>query len=66
MKKFKKIYESNLFLSYDYKEKINDFLSRISNCRIIWGSDKTIENIKKFLLTLCAKIFYFLIDIQFL
>ena len=47
MKKFKKIYESNLFLSYDYKEKINDFLSRISNCRIIWGSDKTIENIKK-------------------
>jgi hypothetical protein len=47
MNKFKQIYESNLFLNYDYNEKINETLSKICDCRIIWGSDKTISNIKK-------------------
>lgn len=45
--KFKKIYESNLFLNYDYNEKTNETLSKICDCRIVWGSDKTISNIKK-------------------
>ena len=47
MNKFKKIYESNLFLNYDYNEKTNETFSKICDCRIIWGSDKTISNIKK-------------------
>ena len=47
MNRFKKIYESNLFLNYDYNEKTNETLSKICDCRIIWGSDKTVSNIKK-------------------
>ena len=35
MNKFKKIYESNLFLNYDYNEKTNETFSKICDCRII-------------------------------
>ena len=45
--KFKNIYDSNLFVNYNYDDKINETISKFCNCRIIWGSDKTISDIKK-------------------
>ena len=45
MNRFKKIYESNLFLNYDYNEKTNEKLIKICDCMIILGSDKTVSNI---------------------
>ena len=47
LRKFKKIKENNLFLTYDYDEEITGLISKNADCRVLWGSDKTIKNIKK-------------------
>ena len=46
--KLKNIYKNNLFISYDRDEKISKELSLISNARMIWGSDNTIQKFKDF------------------
>ena len=47
-KKYKDL-KNNCFLKYNHREEnITKDFSMISDARIIWGGDKTIENIKKF------------------
>jgi len=46
-KKFSNIKKSNLFIKYDYDEDITKFISSGCDCRVIWGSDKTVNEIKK-------------------
>lgn len=47
IKKFKPIMQNNLFIKYSYNENITKYLSSICDCRIIWGSDKTVNEIRK-------------------
>ena len=49
-KKFSGIKKNNIFISYDYEKnkKITEELCMHCDCRVIWGSDKTINNIKKY------------------
>ena len=47
IKKFKTIKENNLFLTYDYDEDITGLISKSADCRVVWGSDKTVKGIKK-------------------
>ena len=49
LKKFASIKKSNLFIKYDYDEKITKLISSNCDCRVIWGSDKTVNEIKKIL-----------------
>ena len=46
-KKFKKIRENNVFISYDKASNISENLSNFIDGRIIWGNEKTIKNFKK-------------------
>lgn len=48
IKKFKKIKDSNLFISYERNDNITKEI--IFNCdyKIVWGSDQTIKNINQF------------------
>ena len=46
--KLKNLHKNNLFISYDRDEKISKELSLISNARMIWGSDNTIQKFKDF------------------
>ena len=46
-KKFNKIQNSNIFVRYNYDEQITSSLTATCDCRIIWGSDKTVNQIKK-------------------
>ncbi len=45
-KKYKNLYNSNCILSYEKETQITKFLSGISDVRMIWGGDKTINKIK--------------------
>jgi len=47
-KKFKLIKDTNQFISYNYEmdNSITQYLSSICDCRVVWGSDKTIKSIK--------------------
>ncbi len=46
--KYKKIFKENFFFNYDKDDfELSKNLSEISDVRIIWGADKTIEAIKK-------------------
>lgn len=46
--KFKSIKNNNLFLKYDYNDdSITKKISLFADCRIIWGSDKTVKEIRK-------------------
>lgn len=47
IKKFKKISDSNVFIYYDKNTNISEYFSSIADGRIIWGSDKTIDEFKK-------------------
>ncbi len=47
LKKYKLIKDSNLFISYSPNDEITKHYSLMSNCRLIWGGDKTIKNLKK-------------------
>jgi len=46
--KFKNIRNSNLFIRYNYDDNITKLISTNCDCRVIWGSDKTVEKIKEF------------------
>ncbi len=46
--KSKNLHLNNLFISYNRDEKISKELSLISNARMIWGSDKTIQKFKNY------------------
>ena len=45
--KFKCFRESNAFIKYDRSNKINKFLSKHSDARIIWGGNETIIDLRK-------------------
>ncbi len=45
---YKKIREQNKIISYDSQEReITDYLSKLCDMRIIWGGDKTIEEVRR-------------------
>ncbi len=48
-KKFANIRESNFFIEYDYNNEsdLTSQISAITDGRVVWGSDKTINQIKK-------------------
>ena len=46
-KRFNFIKKNNSFIKYDQNDEITNFLSKKADCRIVWGSDKTIQNLKK-------------------
>lgn len=50
IKKFKSIKDTNKFISYEHSssDDITKYFSSICDCRIIWGSDKTVNLIKKY------------------
>ena len=50
IKKFETIKNTNQFISYEHNlsDDITKYLSSICDCRIIWGSDKTVNLVKKF------------------
>lgn len=51
IKKFKKIQRNNLFVKYEKNENITSYFSSICNIRLIWGGDKTIDDIRRFKLS---------------
>lgn len=51
IKKFRNIEKSNLFIRYDKNDRITSYLSSICNIRLIWGGDKTIDEVRKFKLS---------------
>jgi len=40
--------DSNLILTYDHTDSINNTLSSVADCRIFWGGDETIKRMRKF------------------
>lgn len=48
-KKYKRIFKENFFLKYEYDDEINSKFSEISDCRMIWGGDRTINLFKKYI-----------------
>lgn len=58
-KRFNFIKKNNSFIKYDQNDEITNFLSKKADCRIVWGSDKTIQNLKKMeTQPLCKDIFF--------
>ena len=47
IKKFKKILESNTFIHYEKNTNISEYFSSFVDGRIIWGSNKTVDEFKK-------------------
>ncbi len=47
-KKWKDISARNKFISYEYDDDINKFLSFSSDLRVVWGGDKTVEKLRTF------------------
>ncbi len=59
IKKFKFIKNSNLFIRYNYDDNITKLISSNCDCRVIWGSDKTVEKIKEFSIqTTCKELIF--------
>lgn len=46
-KKYLFIKKNILVIKYNYDKQITDYLSKISDIRIIWGGDKTVNEIRK-------------------
>lgn len=46
-KKYKQFKSSNIFIRYDRERKINDYYSSICDVRIVWGGDKTVNELRK-------------------
>ena len=63
-KKLNLIKKNNLFIKYDQNNEITNFLSKKADV-IVWGSDKTIQNLKKMDTQPLCKDIFFLIDTQF-
>ena len=47
-KKYRLLFSNTAFIKYDKKEKLTEYFSAISDVRVIWGGDSTINNIKKY------------------
>lgn len=47
IEEFLKIKERLHIFTFDHKKKINDVLSQLCDLRVIWGGDKTIEQIRQ-------------------
>lgn len=47
LKKYLFIKKNILVVKYKYNKEITDYLSKISDIRIIWGGDKTVNEIRK-------------------
>lgn len=67
------IAERNLVLSYPRDENINSYLSSLSDLRIIWGGDETVQSIRKHLakpttrdIAFADKLSYAVIDSKYL
>ena len=48
IKKFKKILTSNAFIHYEKNTNISEYFSSFVDGRIIWGSNKTVDEFKKY------------------
>jgi hypothetical protein len=48
VEKYQLIRKSNSFVRYERDDKITEKFSAKAQCRIIWGGDNTIQNIRKF------------------
>jgi hypothetical protein len=46
-KEYKSIKKTNIFIRYEKNKLVNDYFSSFSDGRIIWGSDKTVSEIKE-------------------
>jgi hypothetical protein len=46
-KKYNNIKKTNIFIKYERNKEINDYYSSLCDTRIVWGGDKTIEEIRK-------------------
>ncbi len=51
--------KSNLVLTYQHNDEINEYFSSISDCRIFWGGDETIIRMRKFTAKPTVKDIYF-------
>ena len=47
LKKFSELKKSNLFLKFDRQSNILERISKTCDARVIWGGDKTIQEIRK-------------------
>ena len=47
LKKYLFIKKNILVIKYNYDRQITDYLSKISDVRVIWGGDKTVSEIRK-------------------
>ncbi len=63
----------NIILSYSYDDNINAYLSSVSDLRIIWGGDSTVQSIRKHLakpttrdIAFADKISYSIIESKYL
>ena len=45
--KYRKLKSSNLFIEYNNDMKITERISAMSDARVLWGSDNTINNLRK-------------------
>lgn len=58
-KKHSNIKKNNLFVEFKHDDEIIAFFSKKADCRIVWGSDETINHIKKFdTKPLCKDLFF--------
>ncbi len=48
LKEYKTLKRSNAFIKYDKEDHITKYLSSLCDIRIVWGGDKTINNIRQF------------------
>ena len=46
-KEYKSIKKTNIFIKYEKSKLVNDYFSSFADGRIIWGSDKTVSEIKE-------------------
>ena len=47
-KKYKEIFDSNIFIRYEPNDFINNYFSSICDTRMIWGGDNTVKTFKKY------------------
>ncbi len=47
-KKWKKIYERNIFISYDHDDEVSAFFTNNCDVRVLWGGNETINKFREF------------------
>jgi len=48
LKNYPEIEKRTAFIKYDRSDEISEYFSKIADCRMIWGGDKTISTFKKY------------------